>query len=201
MSATVPVALETLRSAVIAEMKARNAAPPPVTGMWLIELSTWQPDWAVTYVDPGGYLAPYRTLPAADRARDLLLEDFTNPSWTSEYESDRGPVPFRCGFVVHFGVTTADSTRVSVYEVTPEVTLGKVWALVHEGIGFAKVDDIRDVEPTVTDRQQVLTWIEILARSPKPASLQVSKPSGLQAFKPLDPPPRPPARAAGLHRR
>jgi hypothetical protein len=164
VSATIPVALETLRSVVIAEMKARNAAPPPVTGMWLVELSTWSPDWAVTYVDPGGYLAPYRNLPAADRARDLLLEDFTYPSWMSEYESDRGPVPFRCGFVVHFGATTPESTRVSVYEVTPEVTVGKVWAWAHEGIGFVRVDDIRLVEPTMTDRQKVVAWLETLAK-------------------------------------
>jgi hypothetical protein len=163
VTATVPVALETLRSAVIAEMKARKA-PAPVTGMWLVEVSTWPPDWAGTYVDPGGYLAPYRNLPAADRARDLLLEDFTNPSWMSEYESDRGSVPFRCAFVVHFGATTPESTRVSVYEVTPEVTVGKVWAWAHEGIWFGKVDDIRFVEPTMTDRQKVVAWVETLAK-------------------------------------
>jgi hypothetical protein len=163
VSATVSLALAALRGAVIAHMKARDTAPP-VTGMWLVELNTWSPDWAVTYVDPGGYLAPYRDLPAADRARDLLLEDFTNPSWMSEYESDRGPVPFRCGFVVHFRATTPDSTRVSVYEVTPEVTVGKVWAWAHEGIGFARVDDIRLVEPTMTDRQKVLAWLETLAK-------------------------------------
>jgi hypothetical protein len=166
VAATMPIAIETLRSAVIARFQdARRqsaALPPPLDGATAVELEKWQEDWASNYVDPGGLFDPYRKLPAAERRRDLLLEDFVTRTWTSEYATASGPVGFWCGFVVHFASVAADATRVSVYEVTPEVTVGKHWALAHEGIGFAKVDDIRIVEPTVGDRQRVIDWIATL---------------------------------------
>ena len=160
---TVPVALETLRSAVVTQVTAAGrqtaALPPPLDGVTVVELDHWQPDWAEAYVDPGGYLDPYRKLPASDRRRDLLLEDFISRAWTSEYATAAGPAPFWCGFVLHFAPAGPEATRVSIYEVTPEVKVGKHWALAHEGIGFARVDDIRFVEPTVGDRQHILDWI------------------------------------------
>lgn len=167
VSTSVPVPLETLRSAVIAQMAASrrgNVTPPaPLGGMTVVELDKWQDDWAENYVDPGGFFDPYRKLPAADRRRDLRLDDWLDSlGWTSEYSTASGPVPFKCGFVLHFAAENAGATRVSVYEITPEVTVGKHWALAHEGIGFAKVYDIRFVEPTVTDRQQVINWIATL---------------------------------------
>lgn len=167
VSRTVPIALETLRSAIVAQVEAarRQAAtlPTPLDGVTVVELEKWQQDWAEAYVDPGGYLDPYRKLPAGDRRRDLLLQDFISRSWTSEYSTAAGPVPFRCGFVLHFAAAGPAATRVSIYEVTPEVTVGKHRALAHEGIGFAKVDDIRFVEPTVGDRQRVLEWVSKVA--------------------------------------
>ena len=161
---TVPIALESLRSAVIARIDAarrrQGEVPSVLEGVTVIELDKWQADWAENSVDPGGFFEPYRKLPAVDRRRDLRLDDFIGGGgWTSEYATASGPVPFRCGFVLHFAPAGADATRVSVYEFVPEVTVGKHWALAHEGIGFAKVDDTRFVEPTVGDRERVADWI------------------------------------------
>ncbi len=133
--------------------------------MSLVELNTWSDDWALTFIDPGGFLDPYRKLPAADRERDLLIEDPTGDQyWSSEYVTTSGPVKFRCGFVLHFASPMSGETRVSVYETTPAIWVGEKWGMSKEGVLPGRHHDIRFVEPTVGDRRNVLKWIDSLVR-------------------------------------
>src|SRR5690349_13832307 len=57
----------------------RAKLPPPFDRLGASPLAPprYRPDWADTFVDPGGFLAGYRTLPADDRRRDLLLDEPT----------------------------------------------------------------------------------------------------------------------------
>src|SRR5262249_43356138 len=143
-----------------------NRADTPFARLSLVELNTWQDDWADIYVDPGGFFDPYRKLPASQRQRDLLVEDATADTyWNSEYATSTGPVRFRCGFVLHFSPLEAAETRVTVYEMTPVIWVGEHWAFAKEGLLPGRFHDIRFVEPTVTDRQKVLDWIDHIVHS------------------------------------
>jgi hypothetical protein len=161
----VSMALEGLRAAILTGIRQAPATMlAPVAGMTVVELRTWSEPWAGGFVDPGGFLAPYRALSATDRARDLLVEDPIGTTyWRSEYRAAAQLVEFRCGFIVHLAALTPTSTDVSIFELTPAVRAGQVWGWEAHGLGIGRIDDIRFVEPTVIDRQQVLAWLQQLA--------------------------------------
>ena len=164
---TYAVDLSILREAVRKNLRnARLISPIPLPEMNVIELKppSYPPDWLAAWGDPGNFLSAYKQLPAAARADDLLLEEPTyDVYWPSEYESAAGPVKFRCGFILHFVPQTPSLTEVQVYEKSPEIWAGEHWAVLHEGIGFGKVHNIRFVEPTVKDRVDVLDALSRLA--------------------------------------
>ena len=119
------------------------------------------PDWLAAYVDPSGYLEPYRRLTPAEQANDLVLREATGDRyWLSEYEAKGRPVPFHCGLIIHFIEHGSSTTEVQVYEVIPTVWVGEHWAMSKEGLGFGKYHDIRFVDPTVRDRVAVLDFVE-----------------------------------------
>jgi hypothetical protein len=134
-----------------------NALTPP----------TFSADWLVTTVDPGGYLDAYRMLPADMRSHDVLIQDPTGDFyWNSEYgttDTDR-PVRFHCGFILHLVTQGPSSTEVQVYELVPSVWPGEHWAFSAHGVGVGRYHDIRFVEPTVTDRVQVLELLDRVLR-------------------------------------
>jgi hypothetical protein len=164
VSRTWPVPLDSVRSAVLSQFqRASGPRPAPFTPMSVVELKTRSPTWAEGYVDPGGFLQPYRSLSAADRVPDLLIQDLGDNYWMSEYTSAAGPVKFHCGFILHFA-PEGEATRVEVYEMTPTVWPGEIWAMAAHGIGPARIHDLRFVEPTVTDRQHMLAWIGTVLR-------------------------------------
>lgn len=125
-------------------------------------------DWVLGFIDPGGYLEPYRQLPSELRISDVLVQDpISEIYWPSEYRTaDRPsePLQFRCSFILHFAPSDAGGTRVEVYELTPSVWAGQRWAFSRHGIGFGRVRDIRFVEPTVTDRVNVLNLLDEVVR-------------------------------------
>jgi len=123
-------------------------------------------DWLVGYIDPGAFLEPYVHLPDSARANDLVLRDPTGDKyWTSEYETATGPVRFQCALIVHFIPRSAAETEVQVFELVPTVWVGEHWvAMAKEGIGPAKVHDIRVVEPTVRDRRMVLDLVDSILK-------------------------------------
>jgi len=140
--------------------------PPPYDRFMAIELVSpnYPPDWIGTFVDPGDFLADYRTLPAADRANDLLLREPTGDVyWPSEYvlAGDRSqPVKFNCGFIVHFASREPSVTEIRVHEMAPTVWVGEHWAVSKHGPGFGRYHDIRAVEPTVADRFRTLDVLD-----------------------------------------
>jgi hypothetical protein len=149
----------------------RAALPEPFNRMTAGALTAPQfpSDWLVTVVDPGGFLASYKRLSAADRQHDVLIQDQTGDLyWPSEYATAEGPVKFRCGFILHFRDQQDRSTvatGIEIYELVPTVWVGEHWAMSAHGIGFGRYHDIRFVEPTTKDRKDVLNLIEqIVAR-------------------------------------
>lgn len=163
VSRTWPVDVDFLRSAVVEQFQhASSRRPAPYDEMSVVELDRRPLDWAATYVDPGGFLEPYRRLPASARRPDLLLSTADGGYWLSEYASTAGPAEFSCGFILHLAPVGPNATTVSVFELTPSVRVGRRWAWSAHGPG--RVDDIRFVEPTVTDRHHVLAWIDTLVR-------------------------------------
>jgi hypothetical protein len=168
VSRVYPVAIGDLRAKVLDRYSATHASlseafqslemteqPPP----------GFSPDWLAGYIDPGGYLKSYVDLPDSARSRDLVLQEATGDKyWTSEYQSKDGPARFRCSLIVHFVPRSPNETEVQVFEVVPTVWVGEHWAMAKEGIGPAKVRDIRFVEPTVRDRTAVLDFIDSVLR-------------------------------------
>ena len=118
--------------------------------------------------NPG--LARYAALPADAKTLDLYLHDPLDRYWTSEYELDGAPVRFRCDFLLH--LEPADGgTRVEVIEYLP-----KVWPRDHFLLlgrhGPGRYRDIRTVEPTVRDREELLATVRALLSSSGTEDLQ-----------------------------
>ena len=151
-----------LRAAILARLQTPDATRPEMFRILSISEQPppgFAPDWLAAYVDPSGYLEPYRRLTPAEQANDLVLREATGDRyWLSEYEAKGRPVPFHCALIIHF-VEHGATTEVQVFEVVPTVWVGEHWAMSKEGPGFGKYHDIRFVDPTVRDRVAVLDFI------------------------------------------
>jgi hypothetical protein len=167
VSRTYPRAARDLRAAILDGYGKPDATLPEMFRVLSITEQPppgFSPDWLDGYVDPGGFLEPYRRLAAGDRLNDLVLREATGDRyWLSEYEAKGRPVPFHCGLIIHFVERSAGLTEVQVLEVVPTVWVGKHWAMSREGPGLGKYHDIRFVEPTVSDRVAVLDLIGLTA--------------------------------------
>ncbi|MBD8525625.1 hypothetical protein [Pseudomarimonas arenosa] len=105
-------------------------------------------------------LRRYLGLSEEVRGQDLYLYQPTGPHyWDSEYVQDQRVLPFSCQFVVHLREAGADTTRIEVIEVMPQVVMGTKWAFARHGIGIERVPDVQRVAPTTRDRQQLLARI------------------------------------------
>jgi len=168
VSRTYPVPLKDLRARILDRYPAARAGSDAFRVLDMTEQPPpgFPSDWLVTYRDSGAFLTPYIDLPDSARAHDLVLRDATlDKYWTSEYETTAGPVRFQCALVIHFTPRSAAETEVQVFEIVPTVWVGEHWvAMAKEGIGPAKVHDIRFVEPTVRDRRAVLDFIDSALR-------------------------------------
>ncbi len=163
VSRVYPVDLQTLRESALKRFGiSSNTLPLSFRRMQAIELKPpgYTADWVGAWVDRGGFLEPYKRLPASLRAEDILIEEPTGDVyWPSEYSTTGGTVKFRCGFILHFARVAPLTTEVQVYEKVPEVWVGEHWDFLHHGIGIGKVHDIRFVEPTVKDRVDMLNLL------------------------------------------
>jgi len=105
--------------------------------------------------NPG--LSRYAALPPQAKSLDLYLHDPLDRYWTSEYLMDGASVKFRCDFLLHLEEVDG-GTRVEVVEYLP-----RVWARDHFQLlgrhGPGRYHDIRKVEPTVRDREELLTIV------------------------------------------
>jgi len=168
VSRTYSVPLKDLRERILDRYPAARAGSDAYRVLDMTEQPPpgFPPDWLVTYRDSGEFLRPYVDLPDSARVHDLVLRDATlDKYWTSEYETTGGPVRFQCALVIHFTPRSATETEVQIFEIVPTVWVGEHWvAMAKEGIGPAKVHDIRFVEPTVRDRRAVLDFIDSALR-------------------------------------
>jgi hypothetical protein len=125
----------------------------------------FQADWLAAYVDPSGFLEPYRRLTPAEQANDLVLREATGDRyWLSEYEANGQAVKFKCGLIVHFVESAPGTTEAQVFEVVPTVWVGQHWAWAKEGFGPGRFHDIRFVDPTVRDREAMLAFIDSILK-------------------------------------
>ena len=153
-----------LRAAILEQYQKPDATRPEM--FRILSISEQPPpgfsaDWLVAYVDPGGYFEPYRRLSVGEQSNDLVLREATGDRyWLSEYEAKGRPARFHCGLIIHFIERGPESTEVQVFEIVPTVWVGERWAMSREGPGFGKYRDIRFVEPTVKDREDVLRFID-----------------------------------------
>jgi hypothetical protein len=141
----------------------RGAFPEPFNHMTASELTAprFPPDWLVTSIDPGGFLVAYKQLYPADRQHDVLIQEPTGDLyWPSVYATAEGPVQFRCGFILHFVDRPAAGTEIQIYEVVPTVWVGEHWAMSAHGVGFGRYHDIRFVEPTTKDRNDLFDLLD-----------------------------------------
>jgi hypothetical protein len=163
VSRTYPRAMRELRAAILETYQKPDAGRPEMFRILSISEQPppgFAPDWLVAYVDPTGFLEPYRRLTPAEQANDLVLREATGDRyWLSEYEAKGRPVRFHCGLIIHFIDRGPSATEVQVFEVVPTVWVGEHWAMSREGPGFGKYHDIRFVDPTVKDRVVLLDFI------------------------------------------
>ena len=107
-------------------------------------------------------LLRYVAIPAPLRSRDLYLNE---PSlehwWESEYFADGQRAKFHCAFLIHLEPASTGGTRIEIFEYQPTIWAG-------ERLGFSPhalpvpvwLHDIRFVDATTTDREEVLRLIE-----------------------------------------
>jgi hypothetical protein len=104
-------------------------------------------------------LGSYAALPSGQRGHDLYLYEPTGDYyWQSEYYCNGEPAKFRCNFLIHLEPAADERTKVEILEFLPRIWVGRHFSLGHSGPGFYY--DIRTVEPTVSDRVELLAIIQ-----------------------------------------
>jgi hypothetical protein len=105
-------------------------------------------------------LGAYARGSEASRRGDLYLFSPLDNYWPSEYYVNGEQVPFTCGFILQISPAPGGGAEIEAYEYLPWVNAGKHWAVGHSGPG--RYLDIRAVEPTVADRNALLTEVRRL---------------------------------------
>ncbi|MBF9221267.1 hypothetical protein [Hymenobacter ruricola] len=113
-------------------------------------------------------LLAYLALPVAARAPDLYLSP--TPRWpVPEYVSAQGqPLPYTCDYLLHLRAVGADSTGLEIIAIDSNVIDGTRFGIKNDrdGLGWprpGRVPRYRDVRPSLTDQQQVLSQLVKLA--------------------------------------
>jgi len=106
-------------------------------------------------------LTAYARLPDAERKNDLYLFSPLDNYWPSDYYVNDVRIPFTCGFIVQV-LPFNGGSQIQVYEYQPIVVAGKRWLFGHSGPG--RYLDIRQVDPTVEDRNALLREIRRVLR-------------------------------------
>jgi hypothetical protein len=101
-------------------------------------------------------LQRYTAIDPVLRQKDFYLYEPTGDYyWESEYYYQDAPAKFRCHFIIHAEAEGNSNTRIEVFEYQPRIWVGKKFGVSgHSGPGF--YNDIREVEPTTTDRLELL---------------------------------------------
>jgi len=110
-----------------------------------------------TYSSLNKELKDYLALPVTQRQDDVYLKNLDDTYWSSEYFSKGEPVKFQCAFLIHLEPQGDGKTKIEVLEHQPIVNLGKAYMFGRHGWDYYY--DIRPVEPTVSDRAELLKQI------------------------------------------
>lgn len=102
-------------------------------------------------------LQRYSTIPTEYRGNDIYLWSPDTPFWYSEYSSENVILPFRSYFIIHLTEIDKQHTNVEIIEYNPVVNMGKKLSV--DSHGVIHRFDIRDVAPTTTDREYLLSCI------------------------------------------
>jgi hypothetical protein len=107
------------------------------------------------------FVERYTRVPSDLRMRDLYLyEPSGDYYWDSEYFYRNQPAKFRCSFLIHLEPAGESSTKVEVFEYQPEIWVGEYLGLSAHAVLPGMLYDIRFVEATTTDRNEVLKMIQ-----------------------------------------
>ena len=120
------------------------------------------------------FVERYVRIPPELRNRDLYLYEPTGDYyWESEYFYQGKAAKFRCSFLIHLEPATNSGTKVEIFEYQSTVWVGEYFGPSAHAILPAKLHDIRPVQPTTVDRQEVLRLIQqSVALSSASATLQ-----------------------------
>ena len=169
LTATLPGPAEQVHARLLAGFEEALAASPRFSGFVVgTSEDPHFPDPAQQLLNAGRNpgLALYADLPPGDKALDLYLYDPLDRYWTSEYVRDGTPVPFRCDFLLHLEPAAEGGTLVEAVEYLP-----RVWPrdhfLVFGNHGPGRYRDIRVVEPTARDREELLELVRSFLTEPE----------------------------------
>jgi hypothetical protein len=115
------------------------------------------------------FVERYVRIPPELRNRDFYLYEPTGDHyWESEYFYKGKAAKFRCSFLIHLEPAKNSGTKVEIFEYQPTVWVGEYLGMSAHAIFPAILHDIRPVQPTTTDRKEVLRLIQKSAASPSP---------------------------------
>jgi hypothetical protein len=102
-------------------------------------------------------LQRYAALPPEARAQDVYLWSPDVPYWHSEYTLHGKPLPFRTYFIMHLTPVDESHTTVEVIEDQPVVRMGQKLSV--DEHGTVHHFDVREVEPTTSDREFLVSCV------------------------------------------
>jgi len=113
----------------------------------------------------------YVRIPAELRSRDFYLYEPTGDHyWESEYFYKGKVAKFRCSFLIHLEPAENSRTRIEIFEYQPTVWIGEYWGMSAHAILPTMLHDIRPVQPTTSDRKEVLRLIQQSLTSSRPTA-------------------------------
>lgn len=138
---------------------ARSGLPPPFNRF---VAGTVPGDFQLSsFSSSNPLLKAYVSTAGQNRKFDVYLYDPLTRFWQSfEYSYGGIPADFNCKFIVHLIPANDSSTVVEILEFQPQIRAGRSfgWSA-HSGPIPGFFDNLRTVEPTVTDRQRLLSIV------------------------------------------
>ena len=113
-------------------------------------------------------LQRYAELPSEQKKNDFYLYEVTGDYyWPSKEYFYRGhPVSFRSSFIIHVAPDANGGTRVEVLEYLPTIWAGERYGFSAHAPWPYFIHDIRVVEPTNSERFEILAKIKQVAANP-----------------------------------
>jgi hypothetical protein len=116
------------------------------------------------------FVGRYVRIPSVLRSRDLYLyEPSGDFYWESEYFYKGQPAKFRCSFLIHLEAAKDSGTKVEIFEYQPTIWAGEYVGLSAHAIFPIMLHDIRPVQPTTTERNEILRMVQQASGSPAAA--------------------------------